>query len=160
MHIGITEAGPPPEGLIRSSVGLGILLYEGIGDTIRVSLTAPPWVEVETAYRILSCLGIRERGVEVYSCPTCGRCKVDIQGLVREVKRSLRDVNRPYRVAVMGCMVNGPGEAREADFGLAGGRGEALIFRHGKVLGKVPEERVVNHLLSLIMAEETQDESD
>ncbi len=150
LHIGITEAGPPPEGIVKSSVGLGILLSEGIGDTVRVSLTGPPWVEVEVAYEILKSLGLRQRGVNLISCPTCGRCRVDIASMVHSIKRSLKKVNRPLTVAVMGCAVNGPGEAREADLGIAGGPGQGLIFKHGRVVKRVPEDALVEELLGMI----------
>ncbi len=150
LHIGITEAGPPPEGIVKSSVGLGILLAEGIGDTIRVSLTGPPWVEVDVAYQILQSLGLRQRGINLISCPTCGRCRVDIASMVRSIKRGLRDVQRPITVAVMGCAVNGPGEAREADIGIAGARGEGLLFKKGRVIKRVPEEALVEELLRLV----------
>jgi (E)-4-hydroxy-3-methylbut-2-enyl-diphosphate synthase len=150
LHIGITEAGPPPVGVVRSAVGLGLLLSEGIGDTIRVSLTAPPWQEVEVAYYILSCLGIRHKGVDILSCPTCGRCNIDIQRIVKKVQKGLVDIEIPYKVAVMGCVVNGPGEAREADFGVAGGKGEGLVFKKGKVVRRVSEEQLVDTLIELI----------
>ncbi len=150
LHIGITEAGPPPEGIVKSSVGLGILLSEGIGDTIRVSLTGPPWVEVEVAYEILKSLNLRQRGIDLISCPTCGRCRVDIVSMVNSIKKSLRSVERPLKVAVMGCAVNGPGEAREADIGIAGAKGQGLIFKHGKVIKRVPEEDLVEELVRMV----------
>ncbi len=121
LHIGISEAGPPSVGIIKSSVGLGILLSEGIGDTIRVSLTADPLEEVRVAYAILSSLGLRQRGVNIISCPTCGRCRIDLRSLVGKVEKRVKKIEKPLTVAVMGCVVNGPGEAREADFGMAGG---------------------------------------
>lgn len=150
LHIGISEAGPLFSGLIKSSVGLGILLSEGIGDTIRVSLTAEPTREVRAAYEILRSLGIRERGVEIISCPTCGRCGVNLGKLVSEVEKRLRDFRDPLTVAVMGCAVNGPGEAREADFGIASGKGAGLVFRRGAVVLKEKEERLVDSLIKLI----------
>ncbi len=146
LHVGISEAGPPPHGIIKSSVGIGILLSEGIGDTIRVSLTAKPEEEVRIAYGILRALGIRERGVDIISCPTCGRCKIDLKGLAKRVETKLRKINRPLKVAVMGCVVNGPGEAREADFGIAGGKGRGIIFKKGKIIRQVKEEELLESL--------------
>jgi len=147
LHIGISEAGPPFSGTIKSAVGLGILLSEGIGDTIRVSLTADPVEEVRVAYEILRSLHLRETGPEIISCPTCGRCQIDIRGLVRKVEAGLSDVKLPIKVAVMGCVVNGPGEAREADIGIAGGRGVGILFKHGRVVKKVREERLLDELI-------------
>lgn len=146
LHIGISEAGPTFLGTIKSAVGLGILLSEGIGDTIRVSLTADPVEEVRVAYEILRSLHLRERGPEIISCPTCGRCEIDIKGLVKKVETRLRDVKTPIKVAVMGCVVNGPGEAREADIGIAGGRGIGILFREGKVIKKVKENKLLRTL--------------
>ena len=139
LHLGVTEAGPPFSGVIKSAVGLGILLAEGIGDTIRVSLTGDPVLEVRAAYGILRALGIRERGVDIISCPTCGRCEVDLLPLVEEVQERLEHIETPLTVAVMGCVVNGPGEAREADIGIAGGKGVGLLFKKGEVVEKVKE---------------------
>jgi (E)-4-hydroxy-3-methylbut-2-enyl-diphosphate synthase len=150
LHIGITEAGPPPSGTVKSAVGLGILLSEGIGDTIRVSLTALPEEEVRVAYEILKSLNIRQRGVNLVSCPTCGRCNIDLIGLAKKVQRRLAKVESTATVAVMGCVVNGPGEAREADYGIAGGKGEGIIFRKGRVLKKVKGDRLLDELLRLI----------
>jgi (E)-4-hydroxy-3-methylbut-2-enyl-diphosphate synthase len=150
LHIGISEAGPTFPGLVKSSVGLGILLSEGIGDTMRVSLTDRPAVEVRAAYEILGSLRIRRRGVEIVSCPTCGRCGVDLKGLVAEVQRKLRAIDEPITVAVMGCAVNGPGEAREADFGIASAKGEGIIFRKGKVVGRAPEGELAARLMAEI----------
>jgi len=150
LHIGITETGPLFPGAVKSAVGLGILLAEGIGDTMRVSLTAPPEEEVRTAYEILRAVGIRRRGAEIVSCPTCGRCQVDLRPVAEEVARVLRSVDKPITVAVMGCVVNGPGEAREADFGIAGGKGMALLFKKGEVVKKVPEDRMLGALVELI----------
>ncbi len=150
LHIGVTEAGPPPAGTVKSAVGLGILLSEGIGDTIRVSLTAPPWEEVRVAYEILKSLNLRQRGVNLVSCPTCGRCSIDITGLARKVLKGLKECQEPVTVAVMGCVVNGPGEAREADYGIAGGKDEGIIFRKGKVLKKVKVENLLDELMRLI----------
>lgn len=147
LHLGITEAGLPPEGLVRSAVGLGILLAEGLGDTVRVSLTGDPVAEVRAAYGILGALHLRRRGPEVISCPTCGRCQVDLTALAEEVSQRVASFPEPVRIAVMGCAVNGPGEAAEADIGIAGGRGEGLIFRGGKPVRKVPQEALVNALM-------------
>ncbi len=149
LHIGITEAGTLLTGAIRSAVGLGILLNEGIGDTLRVSLAADPVEEIHAAYTILDALGLRHRGPRVIACPTCGRTQIDIIRLAEAVESALRDRTEPITVAVMGCIVNGPGEAREADIGIAGGRGEALLFRHGKPLRKVSESEILKALLEL-----------
>ncbi len=153
LHIGISEAGPPSVGIIKSSVGLGILLSEGIGDTIRVSLTADPREEVRVAYGILSSLGLRQRGINIVSCPTCGRCKIDLRSLVTKVEKSLRKIEKPLTVAVMGCVVNGPGEAREADFGMAGGRGRGILFKKGEIIRSVKEEDLLEALLEEIREE-------
>ncbi|MEW6675540.1 MAG: flavodoxin-dependent (E)-4-hydroxy-3-methylbut-2-enyl-diphosphate synthase [Nitrospirota bacterium] len=150
LHIGVSEAGPPFTGIIKSSVGLGILLSDRIGDTIRVSLTAEPVEEVRVAYGILKALGIREKGAEIISCPTCGRCNIDLKGLATEVESRLRDIDKPITVAVMGCIVNGPGEAREADFGIAGGKGRGILFRKGKIIRKLKEEELLDALLNEI----------
>lgn len=146
LHLGVTEAGTAERGLIKSAMAMGILLAEGIGDTIRVSLTADPLKEVWAAYEILRALGLRRRGVELISCPTCGRCEIDLLGLAQEVDQKLRQVAEPIKVAVMGCVVNGPGEAREADVGIAGGRGQGLLFRKGQVVKKVKEEEMAQAL--------------
>lgn len=150
LHIGISEAGPPPGGIIKSSVGLGILLSEGIGDTIRVSLTAEPEEEVRVAYMILGSLGLRRKGVDIISCPTCGRCRIDLKGLVTKVEAGLRNIDKPITVAVMGCVVNGPGEAREADFGMAGGKGRGILFKKGKIIKTVKEDELLDALLKEI----------
>ena len=150
LHIGISEAGPSFTGIIKSSVGLGILLSEGIGDTIRVSLSADPVEEVRVGYEILKSLGIREKGANIISCPTCGRCEIDIRGLASKVENRLRDIEKPLTVAVMGCVVNGPGEAREADIGIAGGKGFGLLFKRGRVLRKVKEDDLLDALLTEI----------
>jgi (E)-4-hydroxy-3-methylbut-2-enyl-diphosphate synthase len=147
LHLGVTEAGPPFAGVIKSAVGLGVLLAEGIGDTIRVSLTGDPVLEVRAAYGILRALGIRERGVDIISCPTCGRCEVDLIPLVEEVQERLEHIEAPLTVAVMGCVVNGPGEAREADVGIAGGKGVGLLFKKGEVVEKVKEGAWVQRLM-------------
>jgi (E)-4-hydroxy-3-methylbut-2-enyl-diphosphate synthase len=150
LHIGISEAGPSFTGIIKSSVGLGILLSEGIGDTIRVSLSADPAQEVRVAYEILKSLCLRQRGANIISCPTCGRCQIDIRGLAAKVESELKDIKKPVTVAVMGCVVNGPGEAREADIGIAGGRGSGILFRKGKVVKTVKEEDLLRELMSEI----------
>jgi (E)-4-hydroxy-3-methylbut-2-enyl-diphosphate synthase len=150
LHIGISEAGPEFPGTIKSAVGLGILLSEGIGDTMRVSLTANPVKEVRVAYEILRSLGVRKRGIDLVSCPTCGRCGVDLRNIAAEVERKLKGHTEPLTVAVMGCVVNGPGEAREADVGIAAGKGTGLVFRKGKVVAREKEGRLVDALMKLI----------
>lgn len=140
LHLGITEAGLPGKGVIRSALGIGVLLYLGIGDTIRVSLTGDPKEEVVAAYEILKSLNLREHGPTLVSCPTCGRCEVDLISLAGAVDSYLARVNKPIKVAVMGCVVNGPGEARDADIGIACGRGRGAIFRKGEVIGIVDEK--------------------
>lgn len=146
LHLGVTEAGTARMGLIKSAVGIGSLLCDGIGDTIRVSLTADPVEEVRAARDILMAVG-RGRGPEVVSCPTCGRTKIDLISLAGRVEEALADCRKDIKVAVMGCAVNGPGEAREADIGIAGGNGEALLFKKGVPVGKYPEDRIVDVLL-------------
>ena len=149
LHIGITEAGSTKRGSIKSAVGLGMLLEEGIGDTMRVSLTADPVEEIEAAYMILSAVGLRQRGPEVISCPSCGRCDIDLIGLATTVENRVKALGTkiPLKVAVMGCEVNGPGEARDADVGIAGGLHEGLIFKHGQILRKVKEGVIVDELM-------------
>ncbi len=147
LHIGISEAGTLFSGTIKSSVGLGILLAEGIGDTMRVSLTADPVEEVRVAYEILKSLKVRQRGVNIISCPTCGRTEIDIIGLAQEVEARLAHIKEPITVAVMGCVVNGPGEAREADVGIAGGKGVGLLFKHGEILKKFDEKELADVLV-------------
>lgn len=146
LHVGITEAGTVNSGIIKSAVGIGSLLSQGIGDTIRVSLTGDPVNEVKVAYDVLKALGLREHGPTLISCPTCGRTRINLEKLALEVERRLADITEPISVAVMGCVVNGPGEAREADVGLAGGIGEGLIFRKGEVLRKVSEDKLIDEL--------------
>jgi (E)-4-hydroxy-3-methylbut-2-enyl-diphosphate synthase len=148
VHIGISEAGTIHAGTVKSSVGLGILLSEGIGDTMRVSLTADPAEEVRVAYEILKSLKIRQRGVNIISCPTCGRTEIDIIGLAEAVEKRLAHITEPLTVAVMGCVVNGPGEAREADIGIAGGKGTGLLFKHGEVVKKFDEKELADVLVS------------
>jgi len=150
LHIGVTEAGTLVSGSIKSAVGIGTLLAEGIGDTIRVSLAGDPVKEVDVAYKILGALGLRKRGVEIIACPTCGRTDIDVEKLAMEVETATRHILRPLKIAVMGCAVNGPGEARHADFGIAGGNGEGLIFAGGKVIKKIQEDKLLETLLSLI----------
>ncbi len=156
LHIGVTEAGTSLSGTVKSSVGLGILLSEGIGDTLRVSLTADPVEEVHVGWEILGALDIRRRGPEMISCPTCGRCEVDLVPIAQEVERRLRTMTTPVKVAVMGCIVNGPGEARDADVGVASGKGVGLIFRRGEVVRKVPEAEIVDALMTEIAAFESE----
>jgi (E)-4-hydroxy-3-methylbut-2-enyl-diphosphate synthase len=138
QHLGVTEAGPMVAGIAKSAVALGALLSEGIGDTIRVSLTAPPEAEAEAGVEILRALGLRKGGVEIVSCPTCARCRIDLPSLIEEVKRRLADVKDPLKVAVMGCVVNGPGEAKDADLGVAGGRKRGRIFVKGRFVSELP----------------------
>jgi (E)-4-hydroxy-3-methylbut-2-enyl-diphosphate synthase len=146
LHIGITESGTPRRGLVRSAVGLGILLNEGIGDTLRVSLTAPPWDEVQAGYEILKSLNLRQFGATLVSCPTCGRTEADVSGLVKAVDEYLAGINKPIKVAVMGCVVNGPGEAKDADIGVACGKGKAVLFKKGQKLRSVEEEDILREL--------------
>ena len=150
LHLGVTEAGTERMGLIKSAAGIGSLLMDGIGDTIRVSLTDDPVREIAAAKDILKAIGVRDEGARIVSCPTCGRTNIDLISLANQVEEKLRDCQKPITVAVMGCAVNGPGEAREADIGIAGGAGEALLFKKGKVLGKFPEKDILNVLLSEI----------
>ena len=147
LHIGVTETGPVKMGMIKSAMGIGALLLDGIGDTIRVSLTDDPVQEVYAAKDILKAAGLRKEGVNIISCPTCGRTQIDLIGLVNRVDEALKDCQKPITVAVMGCIVNGPGEAREADIGIAGGKGEALLFAKGEILGKISEEAVISTLI-------------
>ena len=148
LHIGITEAGTPRTGIIRSSVGIGTLLYLGIGDTIRVSLTAPPKEEVTAAWEILKSLNLRQHGPVLVSCPTCGRTEVDLVKLALQVEKELHKINKPIKVAVMGCVVNGPGEAADADVGIACGKGKGILFRNGKKIGVVQEEDFLKALMA------------
>lgn len=147
LHLGVTEAGTVQQGTIKSAVGLGVLLAEGIGDTMRVSLTADPVEEPPVCWGILQSLGLRRRGPELVSCPTCGRTQVDLIGLAEEVGERLKGCSKPISVAVMGCVVNGPGEASDADVGVACGRGVGMVFRHGEVIRKVPEDQIVDALM-------------
>ena len=146
LHVGITEAGTVYSGNVKSSAGLGIILYEGIGNTIRVSLTGDPLEEVKTAKLILKTLGLRKGGIEVVSCPTCGRTKIDLIGLANQVETMVADIPLDIKVAVMGCVVTGPGEAKEADIGIAGGQGEGLLIKKGEIVKKVKEEELLETL--------------
>ena len=146
LHLGITEAGTVNTGIIKSAVGIGALLAEGIGDTFRISLTGDPVNEVKVANEILKALGLKEYGPTLISCPTCGRCNIDLPSIAEKVEQRLSGITKPIKVAVMGCAVNGPGEARDADIGIAGGKGEGLVFRKGEVINKVPEDKLVDAL--------------
>ena len=157
LHLGITEAGTARTGLIKSAVGIGALLAQGIGDTFRISLTGDPVTEVKTANEILKALGMREYGPTLISCPTCGRTCIDLAGIADQVEERLHNITKPISVAVMGCVVNGPGEARGADVGIAGGNGTGLVFRKGEILRQVPEEALVEELfkeIDMILKEE------
>lgn len=147
LHVGVTEAGTLLPGAIKSALGIGLLLTRGIGDTIRVSLTAPPENEITAAYSILRSLGIRNRGVEIISCPTCSRTEIDLIGLAKKVEKAMSGITTPLKVAVMGCVVNGPGEAREADIGIAGGKGRGILFRKGEKIGTYEEKDLLQALL-------------
>jgi len=148
LHLGITEAGLPRAGAVRSAVGIGILLHEGIGDTVRVSLSAHPCEEVDTAYEILKSLDLRQHGPTLISCPSCGRAEADIISLAESVDKNLREISKPIKVAVMGCVVNGPGEAKDADVGIACGKGKGAIFRKGKVMNTVAEKDFLEALMA------------
>ncbi len=146
LHVGITESGTVASGNIKSAIGLGLILHQGIGDTIRVSLTGDPVEEIKSAKLILRTLDLRKGGIEVVSCPTCGRTRIDLIGLANQVEKMVEDYPLDIKVAVMGCVVNGPGEAREADLGIAGGQGEGLLFKHGEIIKKMPEEQLLSAL--------------
>ncbi|MBU3981639.1 MAG: flavodoxin-dependent (E)-4-hydroxy-3-methylbut-2-enyl-diphosphate synthase [Proteobacteria bacterium] len=150
LHVGVTEAGALFPGIVKSSIGIGMLLAEGIGDTIRVSLTRDPVEEVRVGFEILKALNIRRRGPEIISCPTCGRCKIDLFDIVEQVDKALLTSTLDIKIAIMGCMVNGPGEAKEADIGIAGGDGKGILFKRGKVVKKFPQEKLVEVLLKEI----------
>ena len=152
LHLGVTEAGGLIAGTVKSALGIGMLLAQGIGDTMRVSLTRDPVEEVRVAYEILRALHLRERGVELISCPTCGRCRIDLFSLAEEAERRLLAVTAPIKVAIMGCVVNGPGEAREADVGIAGGAGVGVLFKKGEAVRKVPERDLLHTLLTEVAA--------
>lgn len=147
LHIGITEAGTVMDGSIKSALGMGIMLHEGLGDTMRVSLTGDVVKEVESAKKILSFMNLRRFGVEMVSCPTCGRTRIDLISLAEQAEKALAHIKTPMKVAIMGCVVNGPGEARECDFGIAGGKGEGLLFRKGEIIRKVPESELLSVLV-------------
>ncbi len=150
LHLGVTEAGGIFGGIVKSSLGIGMLLYEGIGDTLRVSLTRDPVEEVRVGYEILRALGIRRHGPEIISCPTCGRCNINLFAIAEAVEKALLTNPLPIKIAIMGCVVNGPGEAKEADLGIAGGDGIGIFFKHGKVVRKFPQDRLVDVLLEEI----------
>jgi len=147
LHLGVTEAGTLISGTVKSAIGIGYLLAEGIGDTFRVSLTRDPVEEVRVSYEILRSLGLRSRGPEIISCPTCGRCEIGLFSLVEEVEKAISDIKTSPKIAIMGCVVNGPGEAKEADVGVAGGRGQGILFRKGKVVKKIPEDQLAEILI-------------
>jgi (E)-4-hydroxy-3-methylbut-2-enyl-diphosphate synthase len=157
LHVGITEAGGLFSGIVKSSIGIGMLLAEGIGDTLRVSLTRDPIEEVRVGFEILKSLGIRQRGPEIISCPTCGRCNIDLFPIAEAVEKALMTRTAPIKVAIMGCVVNGPGEAKEADVGIAGGDGFGILFKKGKVIKKIPQAQLVEELLKAVDEFEKQD---
>ena len=150
LHIGVTESGTLKGGTVKSAVGIGALLAEGIGDTMRVSLTANPVEEIYAAYDIQKVLGMRKTGAEIVSCPTCGRTQLDLISIANEIEKRAANIDKPIKIAVMGCAVNGPGEAREADIGIAGGKGEGLIFKKGEIIKKVPQDSLVDELMKEI----------
>jgi len=156
LHVGITEAGGLFSGIVKSSLGIGMLLAEGIGDTLRVSLTRDPIEEVRVGFEILKALGIRRRGPEIISCPTCGRCRIDLFSIAEAVETALLTKTTPIKVAIMGCVVNGPGEAREADVGIAGGDGVGILFKKGEVVKKFPQNRLKDELLKAVEEFEKQ----
>ncbi|OHB75612.1 MAG: hypothetical protein A2Z34_00930 [Planctomycetes bacterium RBG_16_59_8] len=151
LHVGVTEAGLPGYGTLKSAIGIGTLLLEGIGDTIRVSLTGDPVNEVHAAFEILKATGRRVTSPEIIACPECGRIQIDLEKIVREVQERIKGVKKPVKISLLGCAVNGPGEAAEADFGLAGGKGEGLIYKKGKILRKVKESEMVDALVAEIL---------
>ena len=150
LHLGVTEAGTYKSGIVKSSIGIGSLLADGIGETIRVSLTDDPVLEVEAAKIILKSLGLRENGIEVVSCPTCARCRINLIPIAKEVNARFENCDKKLKVAVMGCVVNGPGEARDADIGIAGGDGCAMLFKKGEIVGKIPEDKIIETLMKEI----------
>jgi (E)-4-hydroxy-3-methylbut-2-enyl-diphosphate synthase len=163
LHLGITESGTLMSGTIKSSVGLGVLLAEGIGDTMRVSLSADPVHEIRVAFQILQALGLRSYGPEIISCPTCGRCDIDVIPVVEEIEKRLTKIRSPLKVAIMGCVVNGPGEAKEADIGIAGGKREGVLFKAGKAVRRISSDNMVEELMGeiekLIVDVKEQEES-
>ena len=150
LHLGVTEAGTPTMGILKSAAGIGGLLALGIGDTLRLTLTADPVDEVKAARQLLKAIGLRREGPDLIACPTCGRTQIDLIPMAEQVEKLLETVDKPITVAVMGCIVNGPGEARHADVGLAGGNGEGVLFKHGEIVAKVPEDRLIPELMKLI----------
>ena len=150
LHLGVTEAGTPTMGILKSAAGIGGLLALSIGDTLRLTLTADPVDEVKAARQLLKAIGLRKEGPELIACPTCGRTQIDLIPMAQQVEKLLESVEKPITVAVMGCVVNGPGEARHADVGLAGGKGEGVLFKHGQIVAKVPEDQLVPELMKLI----------
>lgn len=150
FHLGVTEAGTLVSGTVKNAIGIGILLYKGIGDTIRVSLSCDPLEEVKVAYEILRALDLRHRGPEIISCPTCGRCEIDLFDIVQRVEREIQGMVSSPKVAIMGCVVNGPGEAKEADIGVAGGRGQGILFKKGEIIRKIPEKDLAEELIKEI----------
>lgn len=159
LHLGVTEAGPVFEGAIKSAVGLGILLADGIGDTIRVSLTGDSLKEVEVAYEILKVLGLRRRGVEIISCPRCGRCEIELEKIVEYVRNKTKSFKKNLKIAIMGCVVNGPGEAKDADIGIAGGKGKGVIFKKGRIFEVLDESRLIDRFIELLKeVEDNEDE--
>ncbi len=156
LHLGVTEAGSLYAGTVKSALGIGMLLAEGIGDTLRVSLTRDPVEEIRVGFEILKALGIRQHGPEIISCPTCGRCGFDLFGVVEQVEKALLTRPVPVKLAIMGCVVNGPGEAREADIGIAGGAGQGILFKRGQVVSKIPQEKLVQTLLEEVDAWERE----
>jgi (E)-4-hydroxy-3-methylbut-2-enyl-diphosphate synthase len=153
LHLGVTEAGTFTNGIVKSAVGLGTLLAEGIGDTIRVSLTENPVEEVKAGYMILKSLGLRKKGINFISCPTCGRTQIDLISLAKEVEKRLENFDKPLTIAVMGCAVNGPGEAKHADYGIAGGIKEGYIFKKGEIIKRLPEEKLIDEFINLLQME-------
>ena len=147
LHVGVTEAGSLYSGVVKSALGIGMLLNDGIGDTLRVSLTRDPVEEIRVGFEILKALDIRRRGPEIISCPTCGRCEINLIDIVEQVEEKLLLRSTPIKLAIMGCVVNGPGEAKEADIGIAGGRGIGILFKKGKVVRKIPQDRLVEELI-------------
>ncbi|MGL5949809.1 MAG: flavodoxin-dependent (E)-4-hydroxy-3-methylbut-2-enyl-diphosphate synthase, partial [Cetobacterium sp.] len=150
LHLGVTEAGTAFQGTVKSAIGIGSLLVDGIGDTIRVSLTEDPVEEIKVAKEILKVLGLREVGVEIVSCPTCGRTEIDLIGLAHQVEEEFQKVDKKIKIAVMGCVVNGPGEAKEADYGVAGGKGVGVLFKKGQIVKKVDEKDILHELKKMI----------
>jgi (E)-4-hydroxy-3-methylbut-2-enyl-diphosphate synthase len=160
LHVGITEAGGLYTGIVKSAVGIGMILAEGIGDTIRVSLTRDPVEEVRVGFEILKALGLRRHGPEIISCPTCGRCEIDLFSIAEKIEKAMMTVKAPIKIAIMGCVVNGPGEAKAADVGIAGGKGVGVLFKKGKVVKKFPEKDILTELLKAIREIENNEHED